>query len=503
MKMKLIMENWKLFTEAEEPEPERSPDYPETDEKIQEARIRVGYYIDQKLQRPSNDEEINKAIRAPNSTVDKFSYNLLLYLYQGKNPEAMQKKEELEDLLDNGQITSEQYQTQLSEINENTEAVGDEIWNRAMDFADWLTPFEQSVFLLDYDLIVNEYIPHQREINKELEYPDHQSTFMLKRAPGTFRGFQFGRFVGKNLAVFRDTTAGSGVKDYMYKATDELKNINPAHHYIFKLEFTLQTAKEVIRTQQDYDKSLLNSKNTFPPLSFHSYLANYTYGYTEKRLEEEDNSELDPNDGRVGELMAMETHRRNELFRYFYFGDYLKDTKEEMIKMIDYHMPKLIDIDGTQARFRQDLLYLPLIALFWDKFPQESKDKYSVDVATILNTADKSPLMKVDVKELIKKPRTLDRSPTRGPAMFPDEKEAELIELANKRLDRLIELAKTNPATIFTRVPHPRDNDPDATPWSQFLDYVYNHLNKDSKNLLEPRLNQLKDILQSSSKGGG
>jgi hypothetical protein len=92
MKMKLIMENWKLFTEAEEPEPERSPDYPETDEKIQEARIRVGYYIDQKLQRPSNDEEINKAIRAPNSTVDKFSYNLLLYLYQGKNPEAMQKK---------------------------------------------------------------------------------------------------------------------------------------------------------------------------------------------------------------------------------------------------------------------------------------------------------------------------------------------------------------------------------------------------------------------------
>ena len=75
MKMKTIMESFERFVKEK-----RATNLIGTD--IEEARINIAKLIDSVLQRPSNNSEINKMLRAKTTGVTKKDTNLLLYLYK-------------------------------------------------------------------------------------------------------------------------------------------------------------------------------------------------------------------------------------------------------------------------------------------------------------------------------------------------------------------------------------------------------------------------------------
>ena len=369
MKMKTIMESFERFVKEK-----RATNLIGTD--IEEARINIAKLIDSVLQRPSNDSEINKMLRAKTPGVTKKDANLLLYLYKGVDEE--------------GNLLEE----------ENVGAVEEELGIRAQNFLDSFETEDQfSVFLSDAPSLIRDHLPKMREVASG---DSHQSKFMLKASPGAFSDFYFARL--KNDRVYKDTTAGSGMKDFMHKDSPELKNINPEHNYLFRLEYLIQIAYDMI-TDGLYGNE--PQPITDDPLTNEVFVKNYIMGISQdaydakKELDKEEHPTFEP-------IIADRRYSMNKLFRYFYYGDYLRDTVEKQKKLIDEEMPIILDTDKQQVKNRLVPSYSLLLNLVWHNFPQESKDKYQKIFKSIVHTAEKSSFINYNIEDLVKKSGVLN-----------------------------------------------------------------------------------------------
>ena len=369
MKMKTIMESFERFVKEKKA-------INLTGTEIEEARISIAQLIDSVLQRPSNDSEINKMLRAKVPGVTKKDANLLLYLYKGVN--------------EKGLLTND----------ENIGMVEEELNLRAQNFLDSFETEDQfSVFMADAPLLIKSHLPKMREVASG---DSHQSKFMLRASPGAFSDFSFARL--KNDKVYKDTTAGSGMKDFMHKDSPELKNINPDHMYIFQLEHVIQIAYEMLKDGLYGEVKPLQTD----PLDNDVFVKNYIMGISDDAYQAK--QELDTEDHPTFEpIITDRRFEMNNLFRYFYYGSYLRDTEEQQIKMIDKELPKILDTDKQQVKNRLVPSYSLLLNLVWNNFPQEAQDKYGKLFKSIVYTAEKSKFIDYDIKDLINKAGVLDK----------------------------------------------------------------------------------------------
>jgi len=219
---------------------------------------------------------------------------------------------------------------------------------------------------------------------------------MLRASPGAFSDFSFARL--KNDKVYKDTTAGSGMKDFMHKDSPELKNINPDHMYIFQLEHVIQIAYEMLKDGLYGEVKPLQTD----PLDNDVFVKNYIMGISDDAYQAK--QELDTEDHPTFEpIITDRRFEMNNLFRYFYYGSYLRDTEEQQIKMIDKELPKILDTDKQQVKNRLVPSYSLLLNLVWNNFPQEAQDKYGKLFKSIVYTAEKSKFIDYDIKDLINK----------------------------------------------------------------------------------------------------
>lgn len=448
MKMKKIFESFERFKQE-------MKEFP--GEEIEYIRIDIAKEIDDILQRPSNDQEINNLLKTGMPGVTKRSANLLLYLYKGVDEKG--------NLLD----------------NEDVKAVMDELDIRVENFLDsFETQAHFLVFLNDAPSLINEFLPLMRETSK----PDsHQSKFMLKTAPGNFDAFQFAK--KKPFAVFKDTTANSGMKDFMHKQTPELNNINPQHHYLFKLEYLIKIAYEVVQDSIDVfapDKDQIDI--VLKPLDMKSFVSNYIKGITLATQDHRDTLKQTPHPT-ISPLLAGQRHKMNRLFRYYYYGEYLRDTEEQQIKLIDDYLPQIIDIDTAQVQSGLVPSYSLLLSMVYSKFPRESQKKYELPFYKILHTAKNSKFINWNIKDIIKQPGVLDIERTENIPMLPlggaGETEDYRKQFAEKQIDDLIIKAK-NKQNIQSE-------------WQEFQK-TWIKLSKETKEFLSDKLEELKIIIK-------
>ena len=450
MKMKKIFESYERFLDELKELPGDEVDY---------IRIGIAKEIDATLQRPSNDQEINKLLRAKAPSITKRNANLLLYLYRGVDEKG--------NLLN----------------NENVKAVIDELDKRAENFLDsFETQAHFLVFLNDAPLLMNEYMPRMREVSKQ---DSHQSKFMLKTAPGHFDAFQFAK--KKPFAIFSDTTANSGMKDFMHKQTPELHNINPQHHYLFKLEFLIEIAYDIVKDNIDFlvpDKDQIDID--IKPLIPQRFIANYLKGITVTTDDYRKELQKKPHPT-FGPMVKSQRYAMNKLFRYYYYGDYLRDSKEKQIKLIDDYMPQILDLDTENVKAGLVPNKTLLLGLVWKNFPKESQEKYKLPFTKILYTVKNSKWMTYSYKDIINRPGVLDRE--RGDTAFlpmgsPGETEDHRKEYAEHELNKMIDMAK-NKENIYER-------------WQEFND-LWSKLASDTKEELKPKIKELTKIIEGDN----
>jgi len=220
-------------------------------QEVQESRIEIGVNIDRFLQRPyltvgeemmDDDGEVRK-ITNPKET------NLLLYVYRGVTPD--------------GKLQN----------NQNIAAVNRELNERVGHFLMSLNSYDKKVLASDVDFIIQNMLD-ERSADQE---QTHQSTHMLKNAPGHFDDYVFAT---RRRSVYKDTRAG---KDFMLKRTPELKNIPEQHHFLFSMENLMGRVKQALGEQPDSE---------IPPLDPVSYDANYRLGDLTEEIEKERNQEV-------------------------------------------------------------------------------------------------------------------------------------------------------------------------------------------------------------------
>jgi len=137
---------------------------------IQQARISIAMKIDGILQRPFlnvGQEQLvynkNTGKMETKKITDAKQTSMLYYVYKGITPD--------------GQIGDQ----------ENVKEVNKEINTRVGHFVDELSNLEKKVLAADIDAILH-YMAQQREMDQK---ETHQSTYMLKKAPGDFDSFNF------------------------------------------------------------------------------------------------------------------------------------------------------------------------------------------------------------------------------------------------------------------------------------------------------------------------
>ncbi len=426
-------------------------------DEVEYIRIEIAKEIDDTLQRPSNDQQINKLLRKKAPNITKKNANLLLYLYKGVD--------------ENGNLLN----------NENVEAVIDELDVRAEKFIDsFSTQAHFLVFLNDAPILIKEYLPLMRDVARP---ESHQSKYMLKTAPGNFSAFDFAK--KKPFAVFKDTTAQSGMKDFMHKQTPELNNIRPDHHFLFKLEYLIKIAYDIVKDSISFlapDKDQINID--IRPLDIKAFTANYVEGITvstqdyRKELRKTPHPSFSP-------MVAGQRYRMNKLFRYYYYGDYLKQSEQEQIKLIDDFMPQIIDLDTAQVQSGLVPKYSLLLSMVYKNFPQQSQKKYELPLYKILHTAKKSRFINYDIKKIIKEKGVLDRKRTKDIPFvelgYGGDTEDYRKEYANDLLDSALSGAKKG------------ENINDT--WKMFSE-TWQQLSKDTKDSLSDKIQELKSILQ-------
>lgn len=253
---------------------------------IQQARISIAMKIDRILQRPLLNVGQQQVVKnkktgemETRTVTDPKQTSMLYYVYKGIGPDG--------EILDNN----------------NVRAVNAEINGRIEDFTTSLSDVEKTVLSADLDAILF-YMAQQRSPKQR---GTHQSSYMLKKAPGNFDSFGFAT---RARSVYKDTRAG---KDFMLKSTPELKNIPREHHFLFSMEnmigrlrsrlpeptgtvkvagsLVTKTGKsftdDEIAAGADFSKPSVEEIKV-PVLTPNDYDSNYTLGTTTMSTERED-----------------------------------------------------------------------------------------------------------------------------------------------------------------------------------------------------------------------
>tara|TARA_Y100001937_G_scaffold90591_1_gene122601 strand:+ start:2153 stop:3775 length:1623 start_codon:yes stop_codon:yes gene_type:complete len=281
--MNRIMQNWKSFLFLESKKDQID---------IENIRIHIANEIDMTLMRPTvnigdpndmmidYDEEGNRFERP----FGKEDSTFLLYLYRGFDEE--------------GNLSNE----------ENIQDVNSELNNRADNFIYQLDKEDMAVFIADFDKILDFVSGNKKDIEEE----SYQTMYMAKKAPGKFTTDSFAR---RNRAIYKDTYTYGGGVDFMFKKTKELKNINPQHLFLFKLENLLGRVKNKILngeteiTKNDRDvQDIVELSKTVPTLSFKDWHANYREGVDTKQIQ----TEID---------QIKPVYQQNSVINYFTFKE--------------------------------------------------------------------------------------------------------------------------------------------------------------------------------------
>ena len=449
MNIKNLLESWDRFVKEKQAMQIEGTE-------LEASRIYIAKLIDTVLQRPTNNQEINKKLRAKIPGITKRNANLLLYLYKGVD--------------EDGNLMNE----------ENVEDVEEELSQRAVNFLDSLETQELiDVFYADSRYLVHHHLPMMRE---KAQKDSHQSKYMLSKAPGSFSDFFFARMT--NSAVFKDTTANSGMKDFMHKDSAELKNINPQHLHLFKLEYLIKIVYKLIEDEAFDISNNMASLQAIPELDNDTFVKNYIMGISKEsydakmELSKQEHPTFSP-------MLEEQRHRMNRLFRYFYYGENLRDSAENQVRLIDDYMPEIIDIDTQQVKNNLVPKYSILLSLVWDKFPTESQKKYELSFLKIIYTAKNSKDIKYDINEIIKEKGVLNMDRPDGarmPSGLAGETEDYRLSGANEDLDGIIEIANSGNTKDIQSM------------WSKFL-LVYNRLNQQSKDSLSDKIKTLRSLL--------
>ena len=264
---------------------------------IQNSRIEIGLNIDRFLQRPFvtvGEESIDDSGQVRKITNPKET-NLLLYVYRGISPDGKLMKQQ------------------------NVTAVNKELIERIGHFLMSLDSLEKKVLASDIDFIIQS-MTEERSSKQE---PTHQSTHMLKNAPGHFDDYVFAT---RRRSVYKDTRAG---KDFMLKKTPELKNIPDQHHFLFSMENLMGRVKQALGQQPEAD---------IPVLDAVSYDANYRLGDTTEEIETERNY-VAPE----AEVSVMKAHQNLFMTTYTNPPQWILDmSPEEQLQIMGPHFETIL-----------------------------------------------------------------------------------------------------------------------------------------------------------------
>jgi len=299
---------------------------------IQRVRIHLGNMIHDYIMSPTinmGDPEDKMLVWSKHGGLptgerpfNKTDTTLLLYLYKGIDADGNLENKENVKLVDN-------------EINE-----------RVSQFVEALSEEERAVFLRDHGNIIK-FLEESRNPEKEAKY---ETMYLAKRAPGGFAHFDFAK---RHRAVYADTTTYGGAIDFMFKSTPELHNINPQHHFLFKLENIIGRAAGEIK-KQGYSEQMYSAAED---LTYEQYYSNYNQGTTVFRIKKELES-VRPiyQQDSIGTYYIM---ANNEMLRLFYNihleGDDAKvysdeATKKTFINSIQLHMSNFLKIQEKKIK---------------------------------------------------------------------------------------------------------------------------------------------------------
>ncbi len=313
---------------------------------IQESRIEIGMNIDRFLQRPfvTVGEEVGDDDGEMRVITDPKETNLLLYVYRGVSPD--------------GQLMNQQ----------NISAVNRELNERVGHFLMGLSTFDKKVLASDIDFIIKN-MAEERSSSPE---QSHQSTHMLKNAPGHFDDYVFGT---RRRSVYKDTRAG---KDFMLKKTPELKNIPDQHHFLFSMENLMGRVKQALGQEPEGE---------IPPLDAVSYDANYRLGdFTEEIETERDMSTPDSDAAKTSKLMSSAL---DSIFISAYKepdSSLIRGLNEqEQINLLEPYFVLLIQKTIKQMHDRKrPETFLDLMRIA-DKIPSYYFEKYEESLESILD----------------------------------------------------------------------------------------------------------------------
>ncbi len=313
---------------------------------IQESRIEIGMNIDRFLQRPfvTVGEEVGDDDGEMRTITDAKETNLLLYVYRGVSPD--------------GELMNQ----------ENISAVNRELNERVGHFLMGLSTFDKQVLASDIDFIIQS----MAEERSPKQQQTHQSTHMLKNAPGHFDDYVFGT---RRRSVYKDTRAG---KDFMLKKTPELKNIPDQHHFLFSMENLMGRVKQALGQESEGD---------IPPLDAVSYDANYRLGdFTEEIETEREMSTPDSDAAKTSKLMSSTL---DSIFIAAYKeadSSLIRGLSEqEQINLLEPYLVLLIQktIQNMHERKKPDN-FLKLIEIS-DRIPEYYLDKYEESFNSIFD----------------------------------------------------------------------------------------------------------------------
>tara|TARA_R110000824_G_scaffold6012_8_gene27639 strand:- start:971 stop:2026 length:1056 start_codon:yes stop_codon:yes gene_type:complete len=277
--------------------------------RIQNSRIEIGLNIDRFLQRPfvTVGEELMDDSGQMRKITNPKETNLLLYVYRGVSPD--------------GKLMNQQ----------NVAAVNKELIERVGHFLMGLDSLEKKILASDIDFIIQSMAEERSPEQKQT----HQSTHMLKNAPGHFDDYVFAT---RRRSVYKDTRAG---KDFMLKKTPELKNIPAQHHFLFSMENLMGRVKQALGQQPDTD---------VPALDAVSYDANYRLGDTTEEVEIERNYAAPES-----EVSVMKAHQNLFMMTYTNPPQWILNTSpEEQLQIMGPHFETILIKTKNKLETRQE-----------------------------------------------------------------------------------------------------------------------------------------------------
>ena len=347
--MKKIIENWNKYLLLESKKSEID---------FEASRIHIANEIDMSLMRPTvnigdpNDMMIDydKDGNMYERPFGKEDSTFLLYLYRGFD--------------EDGNLSNE----------ENIKAVNSELNNRAENFLYQLDKEDMAVFIADFEKIID-FVSGNKKNEEEESY---QTMYMAKKAPGKFTTDMFAR---RNRAVYKDTYTYGGGVDFMFKKTKELKNINPNHLFLFKIENLMGRIKnkilngetEIAKNNRDV-QDIVELSKTVPVLNFKDWHANYREGVTTKKIQNEID-QIKPV-YQQGSVVNYFTFKENELLRLIYnthkqgksspiYTD--KKLMDQFFKTVQIHMSSLLSDQESQLENKNYPTLLIRMSMMFDR----------------------------------------------------------------------------------------------------------------------------------------